>query len=479
MGEKLDARTKWSYCIGATGRDAAYALISMFLILYVQYTIDLTPAQFSVITAGMVLCMIWDAINDPMMGIIIENAHLSFGKYKPWILMGAVLNAVVIIGIFTIRPTGWAFVAFFILNYLLWGMTYTINDISYWGMLPSLTSDAAQRNLLVTIMSVFMCIGQFAVAGIVPVVIAGNAVRAYRTVALIVALCFIAFQTLTTFGVRERPRVDTEKVSLKKMFQIFFRNDQLVTSGFSYLLFTVGQNLIMMFGVNFFYVEFGYSRSGDLVFFFTLMYGLGTLISQALYAFLSSRFKRMQLLTISMGAIVLSYLLLLSVGYLLPKNVILINVIGFLIFFFQGIYAMVMLIMLNNTIEYDEVRTGERHDSIVSSMRSFAVKFASGIDQGLYTLILMLSGVYAMSNKISSLEAEAGAGEITKAVVLEKADAILGGIGLSQSLGLRLGMVVIPIAAIGFSYRKLRKGYTIDEAEYDRLVGVLEERKTS
>ena len=60
MNEKLDARTKWTYCIGATGRDAAYALVSMYLILYVQYTMNLTSAQFAVISGAMILCMVWD-----------------------------------------------------------------------------------------------------------------------------------------------------------------------------------------------------------------------------------------------------------------------------------------------------------------------------------------------------------------------------------------------------------------------------------
>lgn len=69
MSEKLDAGTKWSYCVGATGRDAAYALVSMYLILYVQYTMNLTSAQFAVISGAMILCMVWDAVNDLLMGI--------------------------------------------------------------------------------------------------------------------------------------------------------------------------------------------------------------------------------------------------------------------------------------------------------------------------------------------------------------------------------------------------------------------------
>ena len=152
---KLDKRTKWSYCIGATGRDMAYALVSMFLLTYIQYTMKLTVAQYAVISAIMVVCLLWDAINDPMMGIIIENSHLKAGKFKPWIFIGVILNSLIIICLFTVRPEGWGFVAFFGVGYLLWGMTYTMNDIAYWGMLPSLTSDPGERNWLVTVQGIF------------------------------------------------------------------------------------------------------------------------------------------------------------------------------------------------------------------------------------------------------------------------------------------------------------------------------------
>ena len=132
MKDKLDARIKWSYCIGATGRDAAYALVSMYLILYVQYTMNLTSARFAVISGAMIICKVWNATNDLMMGIIIENTHFKMGKFNPWILIGSITNVVVIVCLFTIRPFGWGVVAFYSLFYLLWGMTYTMNDIAYW-----------------------------------------------------------------------------------------------------------------------------------------------------------------------------------------------------------------------------------------------------------------------------------------------------------------------------------------------------------
>lgn len=474
----MSSKTKWSYCVGATGRDMAYALVSMYLLLYVQYTMNLTTAQFAVISFCVVLCLIWDAVNDLIMGIIIENAHLKWGKFKPWIAIGCLTNAIVIVCLFTIRPTGWAFVAFYSIGYLLWGMTFTMNDIAYWGMLPSLSSDSKTRNTLVTLMSVFCCVGQFTVAGVVPMVIAGNAVNAYRTVALVVALLFVAFQALTVFGTTESERVDSkEKISLKGMYEIFRRNDQLVHAGAACLLFNVGQGLLIIFGVNFFYVEFGYSDSGTLVFVFTVMYGLGQLLSQALYAGLTTKLKRMEIQKISIICLFVGYALLMAFGYILPKNVILLDLIGFIIFFFQGLSNLSIVVMLNNTIEYDEYRFAERHDSVISAVRSFSVKLSSGINQGLSTLVLIISGVYAMSQNISELEMQVNDALISSDEARIIADEYIAGVAKYQSVVLRLGMVVIPLLTIYASYVILKKKYIITEEKYDELVSSIANRK--
>lgn len=473
----MNSRTKWSYCVGATGRDAAYALVSMFLMLYVQYTMKLTTAQYATISACMVVCMVWDAVNDLLMGIIIENTHMKLGKFRPWILIGCLLNAVVIICLFTVRPSGWGFVVFFVISYLLWGMTYTMNDIAYWGMLPALTSDAKGRNTLASLMSVFVCIGQFSVAGIVPTIVAGNAVNSYRIVALVVALGFVAFQMLTFFGVTEAPRKDNgEKLSLKDIAKIFARNDQLVHAGIACLLFNVGNNILIVFGVNFFYVEFGYSDSGSLVFLFTVMYGIGNLISQSMFALINRKFTRRQILRFIIIVIVTGYCLLFGFGYIIPKNVVLLNAIGFLIFFCQGLFNMTVVIMVNNTIEYDEYRFNERHDSVISAVRSFSVKLAGGINQGILTLTLIISGIYSVSQGISSLENEVAVNAITSEEALEGANALLSGVTAGQAMALRVGMFGVPIVAMLSAFLILRFRYKIDEVEYNRLVEELAKR---
>jgi len=476
--EKLDKRTKWSYCIGATGRDMAYAFVSMFLLNYIQYTMKLTVAQYATISAIMVVCLLWDAFNDPMMGIIVENTHFKVGKFKPWVLIGVVLNCITIICLFTVRPEGWGFVAFFGVGYLLWGMTYTMNDIAYWGMLPSLTSDPKERNVLITIQGVFICIGQFSVAGLLPDMVAGNALNAYRYASIIISACFLGFQLLTFFGVKERPREENKEVlSLKDMFKIFLRNDQLIAIGITCLLFQVGNGLLIMIGMNFFYFEFGYSEGGTLVFLFTVMYGLGTLLSEASFSFLAAKFTRKQIVTVSTILTVVGYVLFMGIGYVLPKNVILINVIGFIIFFAQGAFNMTMIVMLNNTIEYDEAKFGERHDSIISAVRSFATKLASAIDQGVVALILIVSGIYAISQNISDLERQKGVGTLTSDQVMSKADVFIETATNAQRFVLRLGIVVVPVIAIGIAYLIIMKKYIIDEKKYDELVATINARK--
>ncbi|MCR5311004.1 MAG: glycoside-pentoside-hexuronide (GPH):cation symporter [Lachnospiraceae bacterium] len=478
MNQGISKKTKWSYCVGATGRDAAYVLVSMFILTYIQYTMKLTIGQFSVISAAMVVCMVWDAVNDLMMSAIIENCHFKSGKFRPFILVGALLNATVIVLMFTIRPTGWGFVGFFCVTYLLWGMTYTVNDIAYWGMLPSLSSDPKERDSLVTLMGIFVCIGQFAVAGVVPIVIAGNAVNAFRIIALIVALLFIAFQLLTYFGVTENQREDGgTRVSFKDMFKILARNDQLISVGIAYILFCVGQQLLLLLAVNFFYFEFGYSKAGDLITLFTVMYGLGTLAAQFVYPILSKRFSRIRILSGAIIALVTGYFLFLAFGYVIPMNVLILNITGFVIFFCQGLYNLAVIVMVNNTVEYDEYRFGERHDSIISAIRSFASKLSNALNQGAASLILIVSGIYAVSQDISGLEVEVGNGTLASSEALIKADGFIAEVQASQTFMLRLGMVLVPLVAMIAAFLIIKVKYKIDEKEYERIVGEIAARK--
>lgn len=164
------------------------------------------------------------------------------------------------------------------------------------------------------------------------------------------------------------------------------------------------------------------------------------------------------------------HMLFMSVGYILPKSIVLLNIIGFLIFFSQGAFNMTMIVMLNNTIEYDEVRFHERHDSIISAVRSFATKLVSVVDQAVVALILIISNIYAISQKISGLEIKAGIGELTSENVIVQADKFIQTADAGQRFILRLGIVAVPVISIGAAYILIKRKYIIDERKYEELV---------
>lgn len=126
--------------------------------------------------------------------------------------------------------------------------------------------------------------------------------------------------------------------------------------------------------------------------------------------------------------------------------------------------------MINNTIEYDEAKYHERHDSVISAVRSFSVKLAGGINQGLSTLVLIVSGIYAKSQSISALEIEVNRGELTSQEALLEANRYIKEISSAQGFMFRLGMVIIPVLALVISYVIIRRKYHINEEEYAKLI---------
>ncbi len=148
------------YGIGAVGLDLSYGLFYSYLAKYLTDVL-LMPAAFLLILTP--IARIWDGINDPIMGTIVDSTKMRMGKYRPWIMIGACSNAVILALLFTNpgiplgSPWLYVYVAFM---YIAWGMTNTMADIPYWSMVPSFSNDPKERNTISTIARTFSGIGQ-------------------------------------------------------------------------------------------------------------------------------------------------------------------------------------------------------------------------------------------------------------------------------------------------------------------------------
>ena len=136
-------REKLCFGIGAIGKDAICNLVGAFLMLYFTDTLYLAPAFVGVL---FFVARIWDAINDPMMGMIVDNTHTRFGKFRIWLVIGTLVNSVVFVLLFhSFHLSGTALYIYVSVMYILYGMTYTIMDVPYWSWLPNLTNDPHER----------------------------------------------------------------------------------------------------------------------------------------------------------------------------------------------------------------------------------------------------------------------------------------------------------------------------------------------
>lgn len=486
---KIQKRNLIMFPLGTVGRDMVYNLVTSYLLTFVLFTRNLNAAQLSAITAIMVAARIFDALNDPVMGNIIERTRTRWGKFKPWLVIGILTTSLVVYATFNVKLQGWQFVWFFGAMYFLYSITYTMHDIAYWGMVPALSSDANTRNQLTSRATLFAGIGGVLAASLIPNFTAGdnalggNAVTAYGLVALAIAIIAPIFLAFTVFGVKELRDYGDEPappVSFKKIIGTITGNDQLLWISLIFLLQQIGNGIVMSgVGQTYIYVEFGYKGI-----FFTAFQMLGMFVTAFLMIFypaISRHMNRKKLMDILMIVGLVGYAIMLLPGLLMPgagmPKFILITVGYMLANFGQYGFYLIMMISIMNTVEYNELKHGTRDEGIVSSLRPFLTKLASALTVAIANVTYLTFHILEYTNGIAGFEQQANQGAIYSE---QKADAItnlLQGVHHGQSVGLLLVMTVLPCALMFASYVLYKRRYKLDEAEYDRICAELEERK--
>ena len=507
---KEDAVTRRNlvfFPLGTVGRDMVYNLVTTYLYSFVLFTHKLTPAQLTAIGAIMVAARIFDALNDPIMGNIIERTRTRWGKFKPWQVIGILTTSLVIYLAFNVQLQGWRFVLFFGLIYFAYSITYTMHDISYWGMVPALSSDADTRNRFTSLATLCAGIGGTIAGSLIPMLtagkltIGGNAVHAYGVIALIIAILAPAFLAFTVFGVRDQRDYNKDQVppvSFKKIWTTITRNDQLLWISLIFLIQEVGNGIVLAgMGSTYIYFEFGYN--GGLYTIFNTVGMAVTALLMIFYPAISRKVRRKQLMNQLMLIAAIGYAVMLLPALLLKTGAafllgldlkfILITLGYMLANFGQYGFYLIMMISIMNTVEYNEVKFGVRDEGIISSLRPFLTKMASAITIAIANLTYIAFHLLNYTNGIAEQEQIANqklmeispqAEELGNLISAEKEAAIrslLQDVQHWQSHALLLVMTLAPCMLMFLSFLLYKKHYTLDEPEYERICRELEDRK--
>ena len=474
--------------LGTIGRDMVYNLFASQLLTFVLFTRFLTAAQLTAITAIMVAARVFDALNDPIMGNIIERTRSRYGKFKPWLVIGILSTSVVVYLMFNTKLQGWGFVWFFGLMYFLYSITYTMHDISYWGMVPALSSDANARNQFTARATLFAGIGSTAASIFIPMLtagsmtIGGSASVAYGRIALVVSILAPLFLAFTVFGARERRDDMLEAappISFKKIFRTIAANDQLLWVSLIFLIQQIGLNLVLGgLGSTYIYFEFGYA--GGLYSLFTTVGMSATAFLMIFYPAISRHITRKKLMGLMMVISSVGYCLMFFPGLLLASGTakFVCIVVGYMLSNFgQYCYYLIMMISIINTVEYSEYKTGSRDEAIIASLRPFITKLSSALVVALTSFTYILLGVTHFTNQISTLEQSCTQGLISESEKLSQIGAVLQGVAPGQNLGLLFAMTIVPWLLMLLSYLLYKKHYKLDEAEYERICQEIQRRK--
>ena len=483
------------FSLGTIGRDFLYFLFNSFLMTFILFTKTTDNKMLMVVGAIIVVARIFDALNDPIMGGIVENTRTKWGKYKPWQLLGAVLTGAVIISVFCVKLDGWSYIGFLAFAYLMFSITFTMNDISYWGMLPSLTSDEHERNKLTSCAQLLASAGVGLASLLIPLFTTGSLAKwgaptGYKVIGIISAVLMVLFQLFTILGVKEKPlppiKPDkSDRLTLKKMFQTIAKNDQLLWCALIMLIFSIGTGVVGG-GLLTMYVYFEFGYEGGYTLLIGLGYGIISTLFTATYPWLSKKFGRNKILYSAGIATIFGFALMLIFALAIPTGApkssewfakfILIAVAYTFIGYGAGFY-MIMVINMANTVEYNEWKYGQRNESLIFSLRPFTAKLSSALTQALVIGVYAVASITTYTNAISDVENEASKNLITNKVKMEKITEIINKVSLQDRQILAACMCIIPIVFMIVALILYKKKCTLSETRLAEMVRETEARK--
>ena len=391
VGGKLGVGSYFSYACGALGHDMFYGTLSTYFMMFV--TSQLFPegmegaAWVSVLTFIIAMIRIVELLIDPMIGGVIDQTKTRFGKFKPWIMLGAIVAGIGLIAIFTdfgglATSSPVTYLIIFAIVYLIMDIFYSFKDIAFWSMMPALSLLNRDREKLGTVARVASTIGQQVVTlSVVPAIaffqtqFGVTEKISWTFYATVIAVAAALLALVTCLGTKENDSAiikNAEKVQLRAVFKNLFMNKQLMLCALVYCIFALSTTVTNSLSLYYFKYIFGAEEYFPLVGTINLVSGL---IALVLFPFLTKFLTRKQLFVGGGIILVIGYIIYFNAG----ANVPLVFTGVILTYFPQPLMALIFFMLISDCVEYGQLYLGKRAESATLSIRPLLDKFAGAI----------------------------------------------------------------------------------------------------
>ncbi len=370
----IPGKERYSFGFALLGQNLIYGLFFNYLLIF--YT-DVYGISSAAVGTLFLVARTWDAINDPLMGLIVDRTRTRWGKFRPYLLWTPVpiaLATVLCFTTFEVSLTTRLVLAY--ATYISWSMIYTVNDVPLWALSSAITQNTDERTSLITLARLLSLVGIMVPAiFVIPMVEyfgEGDDAVGYQSTAMVLAGMACLLMLLAFFNTRERVSPKTERPSLKQSYVALAANRPLqiiVLFNLLGVFALVGQSLLVYFAT------YNLGDRGQLPILATISAAamvLGILPTPLMVRRFGKKLS-MGLLIAFSGAASVAYFL---VGY---ESLMWIYVMTALNALTVGSRAVLVTAMIADTIEYMQWKTGERSEGVIFSVQTFMAKISTAI----------------------------------------------------------------------------------------------------
>jgi len=486
--QALTVKDTITYSVGSLGREISNSCVNVFFLAYLNIYMGLDAL---VLTVAFVIAKLWDAINDPLLAALVNNAKKSrFGRFRPWIAVGAALNTASLILMFTplnqeVSET--LKYTYYIAMYIVWGMTFTVVDVPFWSMIPTIANSTEERNKVSSLAKLIGGFGGFVISSIGTSLILPSLADKGITVAyLVLGICagaiMISFMSVTIICNREKYKIPHEKVGFRQILDLFKANDQLQSYATSYVLFASAAT-IALFQMLYLFV-YCYENGANLfnhnysytVFVAVACTGQG--IAMFFYNFITKKIPREKLYGANYFMAIIGMIGMFFIFFPLKEGNYLVNTIavalaGAFLMTANGLNQIGSTVMIADVVDYGEWKSGKRGDSLIFSVQTLLTKFSS-------TIAMLILGIGIKVAGLPNVIETMGEDGTWSQFFTDNAGNILTSTDISNSgslVILRAFMFLVPIPLCVIGYIIYKKKYTLYGERYDAIKAEIDARR--
>ena len=455
-----------AYACGTFGHDVFYAMIGTYFMIFVTSNLFNSDNQtndaymIGIVTTIILVLRIAELFVDPFIGNIIDKTKTRWGRFKPWVLGGAVVAAVTLAMLFTdfggltvSNPT--LYLVIFAIVYFIMDIFYSAKDVAIWSMIPALSFDSHEREVTATIARIGSVFGaQMVTVIVMPVVLyfsvnqnggAGDPTGwfAFACIGGGIATLGAIILGLGTHEQENALRENKEETSAKDVMKVLTRNDQLLWMAIAYLVYGIGINIVNNFNLYYFIYVIGDATKFSILGVINTVIGL---LAVAAFPILTTKFSRRKLFFSSIAVMTAALVLYAMSG----TNVTLALVAAGLFTLPQALIFLVVLMTITDSVEYGQLKLGHRDEAVCLCVRPLVDKFAGAVSSGIIGLAAIWVGMTG--------------------------GASASGLTADNMMRLQIVMFAAPIVLMVVGALIYRAKVTLTEQEHARIVEELEEK---